>query len=90
MNMTENGVLDFAQNKGSLLERALKKLDNSRPNTSYIHNPWMNMYLKDRRPLVFNTTGGLVLNSSQRERDDMAKTAARLLISSMRFAHIII
>ena len=75
---------EFAKGDGPRLDKILRELDASKPDSSYINGPWTDMYLKDRRPVVFNTSGGLSMTPPPRPGEDIATTAARLLISTLR------
>lgn len=47
-------IIIIAVNNFAGLDRRLRELDSQNKHTSYVSEPWSNMYLSDRKPLVLN------------------------------------
>jgi len=74
----------FAAGAGRRLDAELRAKDSRESHTSYISGPWTQMYLRDRRPIVFNHNPGIMLAADERLRD-MTSRAANVLVSTLRF-----
>lgn len=79
-------VEKFRSNEGADLNAMLKLKDEANKHTSYISEPWFDMYIKDRIPLPLNYNPLLVMKNDTRPQyqNQMVK-AANLVISSLRF-----
>ena len=84
---TEKIVQHFLANDGSQLQKMLVAQDKANKHTSYISEPWFDMYLKDRRPVAFTHNPGLALADDPRPQfaTNTAMRAANMLVSSLRF-----
>uniref|UniRef100_A0A1A9W083 Choline/carnitine acyltransferase domain-containing protein n=1 Tax=Glossina brevipalpis TaxID=37001 RepID=A0A1A9W083_9MUSC len=83
---TEKIVLSFKNQEAPELNSLLKAKDENNKHTSYISEPWFDMYLKDRIPLPLNYNPLLVFKSDTRpEYQHQLIRAANLIISSLRF-----
>ena len=80
-------VQDFLANDGPQLQKMLVAQDKANKHTSYISEPWFDMYLKDRRPVAFTHNPGIALADDPRPQfaNDTSMRAANLLVSSLRF-----
>ena len=81
---TRQIVADFRMTDGKRLDAQLRLKNASNRNTSYISEPWFEMYLKSRLPLILNFNFFLAFTDDQKQ----LKPAARLtnyIISSVRF-----
>ncbi|KAL7288765.1 hypothetical protein TKK_0016745 [Trichogramma kaykai] len=86
MKKTEAIVNDFLKKDGAQLHAELVKLDSMNKHTSYISEPWFDMYLRDRRPLPINYNPFLVFSPEENEKYNGQLTkATNLIISSMKF-----
>lgn len=85
-NQTENIVKDFRGSVAPLLNDLLKIYDKQNKQTSYITEPWSDMYLRDRIPLPINYTPYLTFKPDPREayNSQLIRTS-NLVISSLRF-----
>lgn len=83
---TEKLVADFHTNDGPKLQDLLKAKDKANTHTSYISEPWFNMYLSDRVPLPINYTPALLMKRDERVpyNTQLIRTA-NLVISTLRF-----
>lgn len=83
---TEKIVADFRTNDGLKLQELLKAHDKANTHTSYISEPWFNMYLSDRAPLPINYTPALIMKPDERApyNTQLIRTA-NLVISTLRF-----
>lgn len=71
---------------GPMLQKLLVEHDKKNKHTSYISEPWFDMYLSDRRPLPINYNPVLVMNPDSRpEYNDMLTRTANLVVTSLRF-----
>ncbi|KAK7074876.1 Carnitine O-palmitoyltransferase 2, mitochondrial [Halocaridina rubra] len=85
---TENVVAKFKNGPGPDLAEELKKSDKANKHTSYISEPWFDMYLKDRVPIVLNYNPFLAFWPEERPGyGDPVIRATNILVSSMRFMH---
>jgi carnitine O-palmitoyltransferase 2 len=84
---TEAIVKKFQCGEGVNLDAILRQNDKANKCTSYISDPWFDMYLKDRRPVAFTHNPGIALVDDPRPEfsRDTAMRAANLLISALRF-----
>lgn len=83
---TSKRVQEFLSSDGPQLQKKLLDHDSKNKHTSYISEPWFNMYLKDRKPLPINYNPILVYEqeSDPRFNDQLVK-ATNLVVSSARF-----
>ena len=63
---TKKMVQDFLANDGPQLQKMLVAQDKANKHTSYISEPWFDMYLKDRRPVAFTHNPGIALADDPR------------------------
>ncbi|KAL9924930.1 carnitine O-palmitoyltransferase 2, mitochondrial [Glossina fuscipes] len=83
---TEKIVQSFKQQEAPELNSLLKAKDEANKHTSYISEPWFDMYLKDRVPLPLNYNPLMVFNSDSRpEYHHQLIRGANLIISSLRY-----
>ncbi|XP_039487171.1 carnitine O-palmitoyltransferase 2, mitochondrial [Drosophila santomea] len=83
---TQQTVEQFRQGIGMELHAKLKSQDAENKHTSYISEPWFDMYLADRAPLPLNYNPLLVMKSDTRpEYQQQVVRATNLIISSLRF-----
>ncbi|XP_016966712.1 carnitine O-palmitoyltransferase 2, mitochondrial [Drosophila biarmipes] len=83
---TQQTVEQFRQGIGMELHAKLKNHDAENKHTSYISQPWFDMYLADRAPLPLNYNPLLVMKSDSRpEYQNQVVRATNLIISSLRF-----
>lgn len=83
---TEKLVEDFRTNDGPKLQQLLKAKDKANPHTSYISEPWFNIYLSDRVPLPINYTPALIMKRDERgPYNTQLIRSANLVISTLRF-----
>lgn len=84
--ITENNVRNFEANVGKELHESLVLHDKNNKNTSYISEPWFDMYLRDRTPLPINYNPVLVFeNHPKPEYDNQLIKATNMIIDSLRF-----
>ena len=75
----------FKSTVGKDLHDALVLKDKNNQHTSYILEPWFDMYLKDRSPLPLNYNPAIVLNRSiHNDSESQLCKATNLTISSLR------
>ncbi len=84
---TEAIVNSFLAKEGKELHEKLVRNDKVNKHTSYISEPWFDMYLKDRRPVSFTHNPGISLANDERPefRSNTPLRAANLLIAALRF-----
>ncbi|XP_021701616.1 carnitine O-palmitoyltransferase 2, mitochondrial [Aedes aegypti] len=83
---TKDNVDRFKSTTGPKLQQLLKKKDAQNKHTSYISEPWFDMYLRDRVPLPINYNPLLMMNPDARpEYNDQLIRTTNLVISSLRF-----
>lgn len=83
---TKSIVSSFSNGVGQDLQHLLKTSDASNKHTSYISQPWFDMYLSDRSPLPVNYNPLLVMKHDQKaEYNNQLIRSANLVISSLRF-----
>ncbi|XP_053693990.1 carnitine O-palmitoyltransferase 2, mitochondrial [Sabethes cyaneus] len=83
---TKDNVNRFATTAGPKLQQLLKEKDSKNKHTSYISDPWFDMYLRDRVPLPINYNPLLLMNPDPKGayNDQLIRTT-NLVISSLRF-----
>ncbi|KAM8709797.1 hypothetical protein ACLKA7_016577 [Drosophila subpalustris] len=83
---TQQVVAEFRQGIGMELHAKLKQRDEANKHTSYISQPWFDMYLADRVPLPLNYNPLVVLkNETRPEYQQQVVRATNVIISSLRF-----
>ncbi|XP_034482821.1 carnitine O-palmitoyltransferase 2, mitochondrial [Drosophila innubila] len=83
---TQQVVEEFRQGIGMELHAKLKQRDEANKHTSYISQPWFDMYLADRVPLPLNYNPLVVLkNETRPEYQQQVVRATNMIISSLRF-----
>ncbi|XP_050086189.1 carnitine O-palmitoyltransferase 2, mitochondrial [Anopheles aquasalis] len=83
---TKKVVDQFREDDGPKLQTLLKEFDAQNKHTSYISEPWFDMYLRDRAPLPLNYNPLLMMNPDPRpEYNDQLLRTTNLIISSLRF-----
>lgn len=83
---TEKFVSDFEKNVGAQLQTLLIQHDKANKHTSYVSEPWFNMYLMDRNPLPVNYNPLLLMKNDERlEYNKQDVRATNLIISALRF-----
>ncbi|XP_067001978.1 carnitine O-palmitoyltransferase 2, mitochondrial isoform X2 [Anabrus simplex] len=83
---TKDHVSKFREAEGKELHEKLKEIDKQNKHTSYISEPWFDMYLRDRVPLPINYNPLIVImNNPEPEYNDQVIRASNMLISSLRF-----
>ncbi len=86
MARTEKLAEKFAREEGAALDGELRALDSANSHTSYINKPWTDMYLRDRRPVLFTHNPGIMLaNDTRAAMADSDARIASILVSSLRF-----
>ncbi|KRT80870.1 hypothetical protein AMK59_5078, partial [Oryctes borbonicus] len=82
----EADVIYFRENSGVELQTLLKKEDKKNKHTSYISEPWFDMYLRIRKPLPLNFNPVIVFQNDERDKyNNQLTRTSNLLISSLRF-----
>ncbi|KAL0131085.1 hypothetical protein PUN28_002580 [Cardiocondyla obscurior] len=86
LQSTSSYVSKFLANEGQSLQKLLLQNNARNPHTSYISEPWFDMYLQDRKPLPINYNPFLVFvpESDPKYNIQLIK-ATNLVISSLRF-----
>ncbi|KZC11017.1 Carnitine O-palmitoyltransferase 2, mitochondrial [Dufourea novaeangliae] len=83
---TTSYVNDFLIKDGIALHEQLVEKDSKNLHTSYISEPWFDMYLRDRKPLPINYNPFLVFVPEEKsEYNIQLVKATNLIISSLRF-----
>uniref|UniRef100_A0A182MZ77 Choline/carnitine acyltransferase domain-containing protein n=1 Tax=Anopheles dirus TaxID=7168 RepID=A0A182MZ77_9DIPT len=83
---TTEAVKQFSETDGPKLQTLLKEFDGKNKHTSYISEPWFDMYLRDRVPLPLNYNPLLMMNPDPRpEYNDQLLRTTNLVVSSLRF-----
>lgn len=83
---TEKYVNSFENGPGVSLQKELVEKDVNNKHTSYISEPWFNVYLSDRIPLPVNYNPFLVFVNDQNEKyNDQLVRASNFVVSSLRF-----
>lgn len=79
-------VDQFRQGEAPQLQKLLLQHDKQNKHTSYISEPWFDMYLKDRAPLPINYNPLLMFKPDERpEYNNLLIRASNFIISSLRF-----
>lgn len=87
-SFARNSILvdQFRQTEAPQLQKILLEHDKSNKHTSYISQPWFDMYLKDRAPLPINYNPALMMKPDERpEYNNLLIKASNFIISSLRF-----
>lgn len=83
---TSSCVSKFLASKGQSLQKFLLQNNAENSHTSYISEPWFDMYLQDRKPLPINYNPFLVfVPESDPKYDTQLVKATNLVVSSLRF-----
>nr|XP_012229216.1 PREDICTED: LOW QUALITY PROTEIN: carnitine O-palmitoyltransferase 2, mitochondrial [Linepithema humile] len=83
---TSSCISRFLANEGQSLQKQLLQNNAENPHTSYITEPWFDMYLRDRKPLPINYNPFLVfVPESDLKYDAQLVKATNLVVSSLRF-----
>ncbi|XP_071561686.1 carnitine O-palmitoyltransferase 2, mitochondrial [Temnothorax nylanderi] len=83
---TSSCVSKFLTSEGQSLQKLLLQKNAENSHTSYISEPWFDMYLQDRKPLPINYNPFLVfVPESDPKYDAQLVKATNLVVSSMRF-----
>ncbi|XP_058447494.1 carnitine O-palmitoyltransferase 2, mitochondrial [Malaya genurostris] len=83
---TKDNTDRFLTTDGPKLQQLLKQKDSKNKHTSYISEPWFDMYLRDRVPLPINYNPLLMMNHDPRPAyNDQLLRTTNLVISSLRF-----
>ncbi|XP_011865217.1 PREDICTED: carnitine O-palmitoyltransferase 2, mitochondrial [Vollenhovia emeryi] len=83
---TSSCVSKFLAGEGQSLQKLLLQTNAENPHTSYISEPWFDMYLQDRKPLPVNYNPFLVfVPESDPKYDAQLVKATNLIVSSLRF-----
>ncbi|XP_068782099.1 carnitine O-palmitoyltransferase 2, mitochondrial-like isoform X2 [Struthio camelus] len=83
---TKRIAKEFEKGAGKRLHRELMELDEKNTHTSYISDPWFNMYLSAREPIVLNFNPFISLSPDPREAyNNQLIRATNLIISSIKF-----
>ena len=78
----------FLKGDGERLQHTLTEHDKQNPGTSYITEPWFDMYLESRLPLPLNYNPFMLFKRDPvPERNDQLLRATNLITSAMRFKH---
>lgn len=86
LEKTTTYVNEFLTKDGIQLHEELIERDTKNRYTSYISEPWFDMYLRDRKPLPINYNPFLVLEpASNPEHNIQLVKATNLIVSSLRF-----
>ncbi len=80
---TAVAVKAFAEGVGPLLDQELRENDEANPGTSYVNGLRRDMYLSNRRPLVFTDNVGFIV--ADWKEDNMALAAARATRTLIEF-----
>lgn len=83
---TSSNVSKFLSGEGQNLQKQLLEINAKNSHTSYISEPWFDMYLRDRKPLPINYNPFLVYTpESDAKYDSQLVKATNLVVSSLRF-----
>ncbi|KAL3852858.1 hypothetical protein ACJMK2_016467 [Sinanodonta woodiana] len=83
---TEAAVKQFLNADGPVLHKELVAMDKENKHTSYISEPWFDMYLADRRPVVLNHNPFMAFtDDSKPEYMNQLIRATNMVVSSLRF-----
>ncbi|XP_052287068.1 carnitine O-palmitoyltransferase 2, mitochondrial-like isoform X2 [Dreissena polymorpha] len=85
-NTTKKLANDFAGSEGIALHNQLIQRDSQNKHTSYISEPWSDMYLKDRRPVCLNHNPFITFTDDPNPKYmDQLIRATNMVVSSLRF-----
>ncbi|XP_022695492.1 carnitine O-palmitoyltransferase 2, mitochondrial-like isoform X1 [Varroa jacobsoni] len=83
---TRTIVKDFEEGRGNALQTELVAENSKNKHTSYISQPWFDMYLSSRSPVPLNYNPFLIWRRDSNEKyNDQLVRASNLVISSLRF-----
>ncbi|XP_030423526.1 carnitine O-palmitoyltransferase 2, mitochondrial-like isoform X1 [Gopherus evgoodei] len=83
---TERIAREFEKGVGRKLHRDLVEFDKKNKHTSYISDPWFDMYLCARDPVVLNFNPFISLNPDPKEAyNSQVVRATNLVVSSIKF-----
>nr|XP_053634509.1 carnitine O-palmitoyltransferase 2, mitochondrial-like isoform X2 [Cherax quadricarinatus]XP_053634510.1 carnitine O-palmitoyltransferase 2, mitochondrial-like isoform X2 [Cherax quadricarinatus] len=83
---TKRAVDQFKEGSGMDLHAQLKQKDKANKHTSYISDPWFDMYLSDRVPVVLNYNPFMAFHPEERPGySDPVIRATNTLVSSLRY-----
>lgn len=83
---TKRAVKAFETGVGPELHKALVARDEANKHTSYINQWWLEMYLKDRQPLVINYNPQIKIKEDPTPaKNEQNQRAASLIASTVRF-----
>ncbi|KAH0947481.1 hypothetical protein HN011_000231 [Eciton burchellii] len=83
---TQSCISKFLANEGHSLQKQLIHDNAKNLHSSYISEPWFDMYLRDRKPLPINYNPFLVfMSESDPQYNEQLIKATNLVISSLRF-----
>uniref|UniRef100_K7GH40 Carnitine O-palmitoyltransferase 2, mitochondrial-like n=1 Tax=Pelodiscus sinensis TaxID=13735 RepID=K7GH40_PELSI len=83
---TERIAKEFEKGVGRKLHRTLVESDKKNKHTSYISDPWFDMYLCARDPVVLNFNPFVALNPDPKEAyNSQILRATNLVVSSIKF-----
>lgn len=83
---TTDTVMRFQNGVGKDLQTLLKEHDAKNKHTSYISEPWFDMYLRDRVPLPINYNPLLVMKPDEKTAyNQPVVRVTNLVVSSLRF-----
>lgn len=86
LQSTQSCVSRFLASEGRSLQKQLVHENAENSHTSYISEPWFDMYLRDRRPLPINYNPFIVfVPETDPEYNGQLVKATNLVISSLRF-----
>lgn len=84
-NRTKKYAQSFLNDEGVTLQKELQNRDKRNKHTSYISEPWFDMYLSDRSPLPINYNPCLIfVNRENNFHDTQLIKTADLIIASLR------
>uniref|UniRef100_A0A8D2KVE1 Choline/carnitine acyltransferase domain-containing protein n=1 Tax=Varanus komodoensis TaxID=61221 RepID=A0A8D2KVE1_VARKO len=83
---TEKIAREFENGEGKFIHRDLLEHDRINKHTSYISEPWYDMYLSARDPIVFNSNPFIALNPDPKPGyNNQIVRATNLVVSSLKF-----
>lgn len=88
LKRVESVVKKFQTGIGQSLQQFLIEHDKGNKHTSYISEPWFDMYLKDRKPLPVNYNPVLIMKldeTNSPDYNDQLVRTSNLVISTLRF-----
>lgn len=88
LKRVQSVVQNFQTGIGASLQKMLVDHDKANRHTSYISEPWFDMYLADRKPLPINYNPVLIMKLDEinsPEYNDQLVRAGNLIISTLRF-----